>query len=60
MKGRKSMDLLNKNYLSIKDVQELANVGYKSASEIVKPTNINKENLSCRVKLKTGACYCNI
>ena len=30
------MDLLNKNYLSIKDVQELANIGYKSASEIVK------------------------
>lgn len=30
------MDLLSKPYLTIKDVQQLANIGYKSASEIIK------------------------
>lgn len=30
------VELLDKPYLTIKDVKEIANVGYKSASEIVK------------------------
>lgn len=30
------MELLDKPYLSIKDVQEIANIGYKAAGVIVK------------------------
>lgn len=30
------MELLDKPYLSIKDIQEVAGIGYKAASEIIK------------------------
>ena len=30
------VELLDKHYLTIKDVQQIASIGYKSASEIVK------------------------
>lgn len=39
------MDLLNKPYLTIKDVQQLLGVGYKAANEILKQAvDIAKNN----------------